>query len=38
MAWEDIKTGMDAAMDDLKTAFDDASSHFESQEQEKGSS
>lgn len=37
-AWEDLKNGMDAAMDDLKMAFEDASSHFKSPEQEKGSS
>jgi len=37
-AWEDLKAGMDAAMDDLKMAFEEASSHFDSSEQEKGGS
>ena len=29
-AWEDIKSGMDSAMDELSKAFDRARSHFES--------
>jgi hypothetical protein len=33
-ASEDLKAGMDAAMVDLKSAFEEASSHFESSEKE----
>jgi hypothetical protein len=33
-AWEDLKVGMDAAMGDLKAAFYEASTHFESSDKE----